>query len=217
MAGCTRRGSVDATAAPLSRGHTPSYRTRSLTAPRREGTPAGDVGLLERRVGVGAPPDADSGVRRDLWPVLVPARGSLWTRWCFTTTSNMRRYASTVAADGPPHRSLAAASDGVAPRPGPGKTWASISSNARVHAVTLSEPASSSSLMVLGALPDPIGARAPRCAVVVARASQVTLRLHLERFKGYFGLILRAYFCLVYMDPCPRRRFSTACGRWAGA
>jgi hypothetical protein len=217
MAGCTRRGSLDATAAPLSRGHTLSYRTRSLAAPLRDGTPVDDVGLLDRRAGVGAPPDAGSGVRRGLWPALLPARGSLWARWCFTTTSNMRRYASTVAADGPPHRSLAAASDGVAPRPGPGKTWASISSNARVHAVTLSEPASFSSLMVLGALPGPDWCSAPRRAVVVVHDSRATLSLYLERFKGYFGLILRGYFCLVYMDACPRRRFSTACGRWAGA
>jgi hypothetical protein len=154
MAGGTRRGSLDATAAPLSRSHTLSYRTRSLAAPLRDGTPV-DVGILDRRADVGAPPEAGSGVRRGLWPALIPARGSLWAHRCFTTTSNMRRYASTVAADGPPHRSLAAASDGVAPRPGPGKTWASISSNARVLAVTLSEPASSSSLMVLGALPGP--------------------------------------------------------------
>src|SRR2546423_5356575 len=58
----------------------------------------------------------------------------------------MRRYASTVAGDGPFHRSLAAASDRVAPRPGPGKTWASISSNARVRALTFSEPGSSPTL-----------------------------------------------------------------------
>ena len=156
MAGCTRTWlSWTPRLRRVSRSHTLSYRTRSLAAPLRDGTPVDDVGLLDRRAGVGAPPDAGSGVRRGLWPALMPARGSLWARRCFTTTSNMRRYASTVAADGPPHRSLAAASDGVAPRPGPGKTWASISSNARVHAVTLSEPASSSSLMVLGALPGP--------------------------------------------------------------
>jgi hypothetical protein len=73
--------------------------------------------------------------------------GSLWAGSCFTTRAIMRRYASTVAGDGPPHRSLAAASNGVAPRPGPGKTWASISSKARVQAVTLSEPGSSLWLM----------------------------------------------------------------------
>ena len=68
----------------------------------------------------------------------------------------MRRYAAAGAADGPAHRSLAAASDGVAPPPGPGKTWASISSNACVAAVALSEPASSLSLMTLGPFPRPV-------------------------------------------------------------
>ncbi len=63
----------------------------------------------------------------------------------------------------------------------------------------------------------PIGARAPRRAVVAVHDLRVTLSLYLERFKGYFGLILRGYFCLVYMNPCPRRLFSTACGRWGGA
>jgi hypothetical protein len=47
----------------------------------------------------------------------------------------------------------------------------------------------------------PIGAPAPRRAVVVVRDSGITLSLYLERFKGYFGLILRGYVCLVYMDP----------------
>jgi len=35
--------------------------------------------------------------------------GSLWASSCFTTSAIMRRYASTVAGDGPPHRLLAAA------------------------------------------------------------------------------------------------------------
>jgi hypothetical protein len=151
----------------------------------RVGTPVDDVGLLDRRAGVGVPSDADS-CRRGLCPALVLARGSQWARWSFTTTSNMRRYASTVAADGPPQRSLAAASDGVAPRPGPEKTWASISSNARVHAVTLSEPASFSSLIILGALPGPDWASGPSRDVAVLHSPQATLSLYLERFKGYF-------------------------------
>ncbi len=44
----------------------------------------------------------------------------------------------------------------------------------------------------------PIGARAPRRAVVVVHDSRFTLNLYLERFKGYFGLILRGIFFAWY-------------------
>ena len=80
----------------------------------------------------------------------------------------------------------------------------------------LVEPASSLSLMSLGALPstDRSSCRSACCR----RGSRpwLTLNLDLERFKGYFQFILRG--CrLVYMDACPRCRFSTAFERWTGA
>jgi hypothetical protein len=70
-----------------------------------------------------------------------------------------------------------------------------------VRAVTLSEPASSSSLIVLGDLRGTDWGWAPQRAAVVVRDSRITLSLYLERFKGYFVLIPRGNSCLVYMDP----------------
>ena len=193
--------SLDATAAPLSRCHTLSYRTRSLAAPLRDGTPVDDVGLLDCRAGVGAPPGAGSGVRRGLWPALMPARASLWAR--LVLHHEVKHAAVRL------HRGGRRPSPSIArgrlrwrgPSPWPREDLGVDLLERAVHSVTLSEPASSSSLMVLGALRRPIGARAPRRAVVVVHDSRLTLSLYLERFKGYFRLNLRGYLCLVYMDP----------------
>ena len=144
----------------------------------------------------GRPPDP--GVRRGLWLLVTPARRSLWAHRCFTTTSNMRRYASTGCR-----------------RPSPSITGrrlrqrGSTSGPREDLGVDLLEPRMCRRSLVRGdrllfvahgswrppwelsRASCPVGVLPSWFACFRGSRTRVTLNPYLERFKSYFGLILR--------------------------
>jgi hypothetical protein len=199
MAGCTQRGSLDATAAPLSRGHTFSYRTRSLASPLR--TAPQSTTLASSTVG---PVSARHLMRVLASGVVCGLYSCRLEVHCGRVGASPRR--RTCGGTPPPWRPTALPIDRSLPPPmawphalAPGRPGRrSPRTRACARRPCQSPPRPRHSWFLAPSLA-PTGTSGP--SGCCRRDSRFTLSLYLERFKGYFGLILRGYFCLVYMDP----------------